>query len=232
MKMKYFDCAASTLMSEGAMKAYIDASTQSFGNANSLHDEGDKAKRVLQFSRQQIANMTGSAEDSVIFTSGGTESNELAIDILLHNAPNGKNHIILSKLEHASIHHKIETLQKKKLCEVDYISHQKSGAIELEHLKALIKTTTALIIVQHANSEIGVLQEIDKIRNMIGEKSIFIHVDCVQSFGKIDLTEISKYADSIAISSHKIYGPKGVGACIFPKIKQLRPIYEDVSHEF
>lgn len=230
--MKYFDFAATTPMSQKALDAFVEAATKCFGNANSLHDEGNKANEVLQFSRHIIGEQMGVESKSVIFTSGGTESNVIALQTLLHNTTKDKKHIIVSSLEHASIQHILQTLQQNEEYEIDFASHHPDGTISLSHVKSLIKATTAMIIVQHVNSEIGVIQEIDLLKELIGNRSIYLHVDCVQSFGKIHTKQISTYADSIAISSHKIYGPKGVGACIFPKIDTLQPFNPNVTHEF
>lgn len=232
LNMKYFDFAATTPMSEDALLAYMDAATNCYGNAHSLHDEGMKASEVLQFARKTIGDLLHIKRESVIFTSGGTESNSLSILTLLHNASPDRNHIIVSGIEHSSIFHLLQTLELTGKYEIDYVSHNGDGTISLHHLSQLLKVTTALVIVQHANSEIGILQDIEKIKAILGDQAIYLHVDCVQSFGKTAIDHITKVADGISISSHKVFGPKGVGACVFPFISQLQPINPAVSHEF
>ena len=228
--MNYFDYAATTPMSTEALSAFTEAAQQCFGNESSLHDEGSKAQEVLKASRTIIADSLNVPDETVVFTSGGTESNILAIQTLLRNKQPDKTHIIVSSLEHASIMGHVQQLQANGY-EVDFLDHLEDGTISLKHLQYLLKNETALLIVQHVNSEIGIIQPIAQIRQLIKEKQIFLHVDCVQSYGKIDCRPIAHYADSLSISAHKLYGPKGVGAIIFPTIHELQPFYIRATHE-
>lgn len=228
--MKYFDYAATTPMCDEAISAYTEAAKLCFANESSLHDEGNKAKQVLEASRQIIASSLGVKDECVVFTSGGTESNQLSISTLLKNAPSNKKHIICSSLEHHSIHQSLLQLYKKGY-EIEYMEHLSNGIVNLESLQKQIKETTALIILQHVNSEIGIIQPIAAVHQLIKDKNILLHVDCVQSFGKLDCTTIHEYVDSLAISSHKVYGPKGVGAIAFPHIHTLQPYQAAITHE-
>lgn len=227
--MNYFDHAATTSMSKAAIHAFTEAATLCYGNESSLHDEGMKAKQALEASRAIIASSFEVDDECVIFTSGGTESNQLSIQTLLRDLPPSKTHILCSQLEHHSILQHMEELNRNGY-NIEYMEHTSDGTICLEHLQRQIKETTALIILQHANSEIGILQPISAVHELIKQKQIRLHVDCVQSFGKIDCTAISSYADSIAVSSHKVQGPKGVGAIVFPSIHTLRP-HSSITHE-
>lgn len=228
--MIYFDYAATTLMSEEAITAFTEAARHCFGNESSLHNEGSKAKQLLEASRQIIASSLDTNSENIIFTSGGTESNHLSILTLLKNADTTKNHIICSSLEHHSIHQQLSYL-KEQGYEIDYMKHHPNGLVHLEHLKQQIKDTTALIILQHVNSEIGVVQPIEAVYDIIHPHHIMLHIDCVQSFGKLDCKPICKCADSLSLSSHKVYGPKGVGAIVFPRIDQLQPYQKGITHE-
>ncbi len=228
--MNYFDYAATTPMSKESLSAFSDAAQQCFGNESSLHTVGSKAREVLEASRDIIASSLHVENESVIFTSGGTESNILAIQTLLRNTESYKKHIIVSSLEHASIMGYVQQLQTDGY-EIDFLSHLEDGTIHLESLYQLIKEETALVIVQHVNSEIGIIQPIREIHQLLKNKQIFLHIDCVQSFGKIDCRPIAYLADSLSISAHKIYGPKGVGAVIFPNIHKYKPYYLKATHE-
>lgn len=228
--MNYFDYAATTPMSAESLSAFTEAAQHCFGNESSLHDEGSKAREVLKASRNIIADSLHVPDETVVFTSGGTESNVLAIQTLLRNKQPDQTHIIVSSLEHASIMGHMQQLQADGY-EVDFLTHLEDGTINLKHLQQLLKNETALLIVQHVNSEIGIIQPIAEIRQLIKEKQIFLHVDCVQSYGKIDCLSIAHYTDSLSISAHKLYGPKGVGAVIFPTIHELQPFYISATHE-
>ncbi|MEH6942810.1 cysteine desulfurase family protein [Bacillus sp. JJ722] len=228
--MKYFDYAATTPMCEGAIAAYTEAAKLCFGNESSLHDEGHKAKQVLEASRQIIASNLGVKDECIVFTSGGTESNQLGIQTLLKNTPSNRKHIICSSLEHHSIHQSLFQLQEQGY-EIEYMEHLSNGIVNLEFLQKQIKETTALIILQHVNSEIGIIQPIADVHQLIHDQNILLHVDCVQSFGKLDCKTMHEYVDSLAISSHKVYGPKGVGAISFPHIHTLQPYQTAVTHE-
>ncbi|RFU60697.1 IscS subfamily cysteine desulfurase [Bacillus sp. V59.32b] len=224
--MIYFDYAATTPMDEEALEVFIEASNRFFGNSNSLHDTGSAAKQLLEHSRQTLAALLNVEKEGVIFTSGGTESNIVALETLLSSSKKKKNHIIASKTEHSSLSNYLLKLEKDGY-EITYLNHQADGIIDLTNLKDAIKPSTCMIVVAHANSEIGCIQPLSEIKELIADREIFLHADCVQSFGKLDLVE----ADSLSISSHKVYGPKGVGAVIFPNIHRLKSPVPGTSHE-
>lgn len=228
--MNYFDHAATTQMCEEAILAYSEAARQCFGNASSLHEIGCAASQVLQHCRSATADYFAVKQESVIFTSGGTESNILGIETLLHNAIKERKQIICSSLEHSSIHNLLPQLEQKGYV-IKYVNHLEDGTVCMQHLQQLVNEQTALVIVQHGNSEIGTIQPIESISHILDKRPIFLHVDCVQTFGKIDCQKIGQYADSISVSSHKIYGPKGVGALIFPKRSDLQPLNQLTTHE-
>ncbi len=230
--MKYFDFAATSPISKTVADAFIDASISCYGNAESLHDEGSKAKKILEYSRSAIADLLSVDSRSVIFTSGGTESNMLAISTLLHNAGKRKKHVIVSGIEHPSVDYLLHKLHDEHEIELEYLPHRADAGFCEEALAGMIRPDTALVVLQHANSETGALQNIGKAAEIIKHTTACLHVDCVQSFGKMDISPIAAVADSLAISSHKIRGPKGIGACIFPNIRYLAPLFHSVTHEF
>lgn len=228
----YFDYAATTPIDSEALQVFVDASKQFYGNASSLHDYGSKAAQLLDLSRQQIATLLDVHKEGVIFTSGGSESNVLAIDTLLASrSSTTKNHLIISQAEHASLDQYIGKLNNHGY-EVSYLHHLADGTVDLEHLKISIREQTSIVMIQHVNSEIGVIQPIQEIKQILQDQDIFLHVDCVQSFAKLPLEAMSNHCDSLSLSSHKVYGPKGVGAVIFPNQHQLKPALPNVTHEY
>lgn len=227
----YFDYAATTPIDSEALNVWVEASQQFFGNSSSLHDYGSRAARLLDLSRKQLATLFQVDKESVIFTSGGSESNVLAIDTLLSSKSKQKNQILISQMEHASLHQYVGKL-KRQGYEVRELRHLSDGTVDLEDLTFRLTEQTCLVIIQHVNSEIGVIQPIQEIHKILRERDVFLHVDCVQSFAKLPLDVMRDTCDSMAISSHKVYGPKGVGAVIFPNQHKLKPSLANVTHEF
>lgn len=227
----YFDYAATTPIDPVALKVWMDASQQFYGNSSSLHDYGSQAAQLLDLSRQQLADLVKVDKESVIFTSGGSESNVLAIETFLASKTPKKNQILISQTEHASLHQYVSKL-KNQGYEITDLCHLSDGTVDLDHLATSLSEQTCIVIVQHVNSEIGVVQPIQEIKKILRGRDIFLHVDCVQSFAKLPLETISEDCDSMAISSHKVYGPKGVGAVIFPNQHMLKPALSNVTHEY
>lgn len=227
--MIYMDYAATTPMSEEALQTFIQASQQYFGNEQSLHDTGTSAAALLQACRKDFASMIGGKEQGVYFTSGGSESNYLALQSLLAVHGPG-SHIITTEIEHASIRNYFRELEKQGY-HVTYLPVDQYGMIDPQILENSITEQTVLASIQHANSEIGTIQHIEKIGLMLKKYNVVFHTDCVQTFGKIPIDVQSMHIDSLSVSAHKLYGPKGVGACyINPQIR-WQPTFEGTSHE-
>ncbi|MGG4268015.1 IscS subfamily cysteine desulfurase [Peribacillus simplex] len=229
--MIYLDYAATTPIDDEALDVFSQASRKFFGNANSLHDVGSEAARLLDMSRQQLAEMLNIKKEGIIFTSGGSESNMLAIDTFITSKPTWQNHLIVSRTEHASIANFVAKLEHEGF-EVTYLRHLEDGRVDIEHLQECLSEKTCLVIVQHVNSEIGVIQPIEQISKIVRRHHAFLHVDCVQSFAKLPLGNLSALCDGLSVSSHKIYGPKGTGAVIFPAIHPLKVPVPNITHEF
>lgn len=208
--MIYLDYAASCPLDSDAGKMYLEVSADYYGNSSSLHDIGGKAKDLLESCRGEMARLLGVEKSGVYFTSGGTESNFLAITALLSANKSSDKHIITTASEHSSIHGTIKRLERDGYS-VTYLPLGANGMIDINVLEACIKPETVLVSIQHVNAEIGAIQHIEKIGTMLKEKGIYFHSDMVQSFGKLDIAAISAKVDSLSISSHKFYGPKGVG---------------------
>lgn len=224
--MIYMDYAATSPMTRNSLEAYVEVAQRYYGNSASLHDLGGQALYFVQQSRNVVAHALGVNSDGVIFTGSGTEGNLIAILSLALASKKGK-HIISSQAEHTSVHAALNTLEKKGFV-VTKLPLQKDGCVDLVQLQQTIREDTALITIQHVNSEIGSIQPVKKIVEMARKSNIFCHVDCVQSFGKLP---IPKGADAITISAHKIGGPKGCGAVYLNPAIRVPSLTPGVTHE-
>ncbi len=230
MKQIYMDHGATTPVDPLVVDAMLPYFTEKFGNASSLHSFGQEATSALEQSRQQVAASIGAKPEEIIFTSGGTESDNLAIKgIAYRNSGKGK-HIITSTIEHPAILNTCAYLEKEGF-DVTYVPADSDGIIDMDELKKAIRDDTILISVMHANNEIGTIQPISDISKLAKEKSIYLHTDAVQSFGKIAVNVDELGVDMLSMSSHKIYGPKGVGALYVRKGTLLQALAHGGSHE-
>ncbi len=230
MKQIYMDHGATTPVDPLVVDAMLPYFTEKFGNASSLHSFGQEATSALEQSRQQVAASIGAKPEEIIFTSGGTESDNLAIKgIAYRNSGKGK-HIITSTIEHPAILNTCAYLEKEGF-DVTYVPADSDGIIDMDELKKAIRDDTILISVMHANNEIGTIQPISDISKLAKEKSIYLHTDAVQSFGKIAVNVNELGVDMLSMSSHKIYGPKGVGALYVRKGTLLQALAHGGSHE-
>lgn len=228
--MKYFDYAASCPLDEEAAQLYAQVATKIYGNSSSLHDIGSEASQLLEHCRQQIALLLGVPSSGIYFTGGGSNGNFLAIYALLSSPLKKGKHIIIGMAEHASIHNVGEKL-KKEGYEVTLLPLLPSGHVDLKQLQSLIREDTILISLQHANPEIGTVQPIREVGEICKTHQILFHSDCVQSFGKIDIQGIIPNVDSITISGHKFYGPKGAGVVYINPRLHWQSFIPDTTHE-
>jgi len=214
MKKIYLDHNATTPLHPEVLDAMLPALQDNFGNPSSIHSFGRSARVQLDEAREKVARLIGASSSEIIFTSGGTEANNLA---LLGVALDGKEKsIITSKTEHPSILNPCRQLEGQGV-EVHYLDVDRFGRIDINNLESKITESTALISLQHANSETGVLQDIKKVSELARSKGILFHTDAVQSVAKIEFDLKDYPVDMLSISAHKFNGPKGVGALFLRK---------------
>jgi len=211
MRQIYLDHNATTPVDEEVLKAMLPSYREAFGNPSSAHAQGRAARVCLDQAREQVAALIGAYPAEITFTSGGTESDNLAIAGTARALKDKGNRIITSRVEHPAVLNTCEELQKEGFV-IDYVPVDGYGRIDCTALADMITDETLLITLQHGNSEVGTVQPIEEIGTLAKEKGILFHTDAVQTVGKISVDTQSLPVDMLSLSSHKIYGPKGVGA--------------------
>ena len=210
MEKIYADNAATTKMSETVKKAVIE-SLEIYGNASSVHSFGQQAAKVMQKSRETIAEYINAEPKEVYFTSGGSESlNQALLTGAKYGAARGKRHIISSRFEHHGVLHTLDKLKKEGF-EITLLDVYKNGIIKPEDLSCAIREDTALVTIMYANNEIGTIQPVNKIGGICKEKKVMFHTDAVGAAGKLGIDVKSQNIDMLSLAAHKFHGPKGAG---------------------
>ncbi len=222
--MLYLDNAATTKPMQCVVDTIIENATN-FGNPSSLHSIGLDAEKMIEISRKTIANMLGVKDKDIYFTSGGTEANNMAIFGAAYGLSKIGKSLITTQIEHPSVLECFKRLEKEGF-DVTYLKPDKDGIISLDELEKSITPKTTLVSVMHVNNETGVIQPVDKIKEILNKEAprAFFHCDCVQSFGKIPVSPVAWGADMVSISSHKIGGFKGTGALYISKPQLIKPL--------
>ncbi|MDD3520914.1 MAG: cysteine desulfurase NifS [Actinomycetota bacterium] len=231
MKRIYLDYAATTPIDPGVSEKINKISFELFGNPSSLHSFGREAGNALEESRKQIASIINARPDEIIFTSGGTESDNLAVKGAAFANRKKGNHIITSAIEHHAVHETCKYLETSGF-DVTYIGTDSNGVIEPDEIKKALKKDTILISIMHANNEIGSIQPIGEIGKLARKYGIIFHTDAVQSTGHIDTDVELLNVDLLSASAHKFYGPKGVGFLYKKNNIVLDPQLHGGSQEF
>ncbi len=227
----YLDHGATTPVDLEVVKAMLPYFTERFGNASSLHTPGTIAREAIENARGILSKFLNSKEDEIIFTSSGTESDNLAIKGAAFKNQDKGRHIITSSIEHPAVLKTCEFLEKHGF-EVTYLPVSRDGFVSVDDVKKAIRKDTILISIMYANNEIGTIQPIAEIGKLAREKGIIFHTDAVQAVGKLKIDVEKDNIDLLSLSGHKIHGPKGVGALYKRKEIQLEPLMHGGGHEF
>ena len=228
--MSYMDHSATSPVDPEVLEAMLPYFKASFGNASTLYSLGREARTAMEKARKQVASLIGARAEEVYFTSGGTESDNLAIKGTISRLKGKGNHIITSAIEHPAVEETCKYLEKNGYT-VTYLPVGEDGIVKMEDLKDSIREDSILITIMHANNEIGTIQPIKEIGALAREKGIYFHTDAVQSVGKIPVNVEDMKVDLLSISAHKLYGPKGVGALYIRKGVRIDPLFHGGGHE-
>jgi cysteine desulfurase len=237
MKKIYFDYSASTPVDKRVLKLMEPYFSEKFGNSMSLHSFGQEAKLAIENARTVLASIINANSSEIIFTSSATESNNMALKgiAFANNLPGKKkkNHIIISSVEHPCVVESAKWLVKQPWhgFEITKLPVDEFGAVNPEDVKKAIKENTVLVSVIHASNEIGTIQKIEEIGKICKDAGIYFHTDATQSFGKISIDVKKMNIDLLTASSHKIYGPKGVGMLFVKKGTVIQPILHGGGQE-
>ena len=230
MKRIYLDSNATTPMRPEVSAAMIPVFSGDFGNPSSIHWFGQQAKSLMDEARQQVARLINAESSEIVFVSGGTEADNLAIRGIAEAQKARGRHIITSKIEHHAVLHTCKDLEKQGW-EVTWLNVSPDGLVNPEDVRRAIRPDTVLITIMHANNEIGTIQPIEEIGAIAAQADVYFHSDGVQSTGKIPVDVKKLQVDLYSISAHKIHGPKGVGALYVRKGTTLKSLMTGGGHE-
>ncbi|MFA7123565.1 MAG: cysteine desulfurase family protein [Candidatus Delongbacteria bacterium] len=227
----YLDNGDTTRIDDEVLDFMLKYYRYSYGNPVSLHNLGIEADEELLMAREMIAGTVNASPEEIIFTSGATESNNMAINGVAEYFKNKGNHIIISSIEHSSVKAVAHRL-KNEGYKVDEVKVDPEGFLDIEDLKSKFKVTTILVSVIYANYEIGTIQNIEEIGKICREKGVLFHTDAAQAFGKLKIDVKKENIDLMTFNAHKNHGPKGIGALYIRKGVKLKKLMEGGSHEF
>ena len=228
--MSYMDHSATSPVNPEVLEAMLPYFKESFGNASTIYTLGMEARTAMENGRKQVASLIGAKPEEVYFTSGGTESDNIAIKGTASRLKSKGNHIITSAIEHPAVEETCKYLEKNGY-QVTYLPVGEEGIVKVSDVEEAITPETILITVMHANNEIGTIQPIKEIGALAREKGIYFHTDAVQSVGKIPVNVGDLNVDMLSISAHKLHGPKGIGALYIQKGVRIDPLFHGGGHE-
>jgi cysteine desulfurase len=229
--MIYLDYNATTPLCDSAREAMRTFLHEHFGNPSSVHAAGREARAAIDNARDRLADLLGAKPHELIFTSGGTESNNLAILGLARSRAARGRHLISCRTEHHAVLNAVEHLEKREGFEVTWLDVSETGLVDLEQLAGATRDDTALVSIMHANNETGVIQPLREISEICRSRGVPLHSDMVQSFGKVHDDSFLSLVDAASFAAHKFYGPKGAGLLFLRRGIPIEPIHFGGAHE-
>ncbi len=231
MKKVYFDSAATTKLRNEVIYCMSEALKTEFGNPSSTHSYGRSSKSLLENCRKEIAKLFNAQPSEIIFTSGGTEADNLVLQGCVQNL--GVNRIISSKIEHHAVLHTIDELEQHHEIQVDYVALDDCGHVDYDHLETLLQSNgnNTLVSLMHVNNEIGNMLDLKRVANLCKEYGALFHSDTVQSIGHFELDFTDVPIDFAAVAAHKFHGPKGAGFAFVRKDKAIKPLIHGGAQE-
>src|SRR6202162_2925383 len=226
----YLDYSATTPVDPAVLEAMLPYFAENFGNASSIHSTGQRARSAVETARESVAALLGAKASGIVFTSGGTEADNLAIFGAVERSPKPRKHVVTTTIEHHAVLNACQELERRGV-EVTYVPVGGQGVVDPFEIRRALRPETVLITVMHANNEIGTIQPIAEIGRIARESDVLFHSDAVQSAGKsaVDVNRLG--VDFLSISAHKIYGPKGVGVLYVRSGAPLEPQFRGGHHE-
>ncbi|WP_332631479.1 cysteine desulfurase family protein [Halalkalibacter flavus] len=230
MKQIYLDYNASTPLMPEVVEAMTPFLSEHYGNPSTSHFAAVEAKKVVEKARGQVASLIGAQMEEIIFTSGGSESNNHVIKNVFEKYQSKGRHMITTTIEHPAVREPLRYLEKFG-AEVTYVDVDQFGQVSVKEIEKAIRPDTILITVMHANNEVGTLQPIEEIGELARERGILFHTDAAQSIGKVPVDVEQLHVDFLSIAGHKLYAPKGVGALYIRKGVKIDPYIHGAGHE-
>jgi cysteine desulfurase len=226
----YLDHNSTTPVDPRVLAAMLPYLAENFGNANSIHSSGQRARAAVDAARQSVAELLGAKASEIVFTCGGTEADNLAIFGIVNPCDQPRKHVVTTAIEHHAVLNTAQALEKQGV-DVTYVPVNREGLVDPDDIREAIRPETVLISVMLANNEIGTIQPIAEIGRIAAEEDIYFHCDAVQAAGKmrVDVKELG--VDLLSISGHKLYAPKGVGALFVRTGTELGPMFFGGHHE-
>lgn len=230
MKRVYLDYNATTPVDPEVLAAMLPYFAEDFGNASSIHSFGQKTRSAVEHARESVATLIGARPAEIVFTSGGTESDNMAIFGIVAAARSATKHVITTTIEHPAVLNTCEALEKQGV-EVTYLPVARDGLVDPGDVRRALRPDSVLITIMHANNELGTVQPLEEIGSIAAERDIYFHTDAVQSAGKVPIDINRLRVDLLSLSGHKLYAPKGIGVLYIRSGTHIQPLLFGGHHQ-